>query len=102
MISVRFFGHGGFEVRGHALAAPSGSDIVCSAVSSAAVLTANTITEVLRAQALVSDENGLSLSLTQPCPEAENLIAGLELHLRGLAKQYPDNIRIIYGGNKNA
>ena len=35
----------GFEISGHSDYAEEGSDIVCAAVSSAALMTANTITE---------------------------------------------------------
>ena len=51
MITVRIFDKTGilygFEVTGHSGSAPSGEDIVCAAVSSAAYMTANTVTDIL-------------------------------------------------------
>ena len=57
MISIDFFAAQGaltgFSAHGHADTAPYGEDIVCAAVSSACLLTANTITEVLHLPAAV-------------------------------------------------
>ncbi len=51
MISIDFLAaqgaHTGFSAHGHADTAPYGEDIVCAPVSSACLLTANTITEVV-------------------------------------------------------
>ena len=62
MIEVRFFEDNhtltGFEISGHALFAEHGNDIVCSAVSSAAIMAANTITEVFGEKAEVKAEEG--------------------------------------------
>ena len=107
MIKVRFsVGDrqlNGFEISGHALFAESGKDIICAAVSSAAYMAANTVTEIIRADAKAQAEDGaMSLSLNQPDERAEAVLKGLELHLTELSKQYPQNIRIIYGGVRNA
>ena len=58
MISVEFFTTEsgeliGFQIRGHA-GGIQGQDIVCAAVSSAAYMTANTITEILHVDASVA------------------------------------------------
>ena len=63
MIRVDFFtakdgGLNGFQIKGHSGSAASGEDIVCAAVSSAAYLTANTITEILHADASVFVDDG--------------------------------------------
>ncbi len=107
MIKVRFnVGNNritGFEISGHAMYAESGSDIVCAAVSSAAYMAANTVTDVLHSDAEASAENGtMRLMLRSSDENAEKLLKGLELHLTELSKQYPQNIKIIYGGVKNA
>ena len=34
--------------------------------------------------------------------QTEAVLRGLELHLTELSKQYPLNIKVIYGGVKNA
>ncbi|MDO4494461.1 MAG: ribosomal-processing cysteine protease Prp [Clostridiaceae bacterium] len=107
MIKVRFsVGDrqlNGFEISGHALFAESGKDIVCAAVSSAAYMAANTVTEIIRADAKAQAEDGaMVLTLNEPNTQAETVLRGLELHLTELSKQYPQHIKIIYGGVKNA
>ena len=107
MIRVRFLvGNrqlAGFEIRGHADFADIGKDIVCASVSSAALMAANTITEIIGAKADANADNGAMLFMVdEPCERTETVLKGLELHLTELAKQYPENIKIIYGGVKNA
>jgi len=93
----------GFEISGHAMYAESGSDIVCASVSSAAFMAANTITDVICANADAAAEEGrMCVTLNQPNEQAQAVLKGLELHLTELSKQYPENIKIIYGGVKNA
>ena len=107
MIKVRFsVGNRqlkGFEISGHAMYAESGSDIVCASVSSAAYMAANTITDVIGADADAEAGDGtMSVTLNQPNEQAQAVLRGLELHLTELSKQYPQNIKLIYGGVKNA
>ena len=66
-------------------------------------MAANTVTEIIGAKADASADNGaMSLTVKEPCERTETVLKGLELHLTELSKQYPDNIKIIYGGVKNA
>ena len=107
MIKVRFsVGNRqlhGFEISGHAMFAESGKDVVCAAVSSAAYMAANTITDVIGADADAKAGDGaMSVTLNQANEQAQAVLRGLELHLTELSKQYPENIKIIYGGVKNA
>ena len=108
MICFRFFLSGnavtGFDASGHAGCGTEGNDIVCAAVSSAAYLAANTLTDVLSADADVKvDPNGrMTLALRSENEPAQQLLKGLERHIRMLSEQYPDRIKIIYGGYKNA
>ncbi len=93
----------GFEIRGHADFADIGEDIVCASVSSAAYMAVNTVTEIIGANADASADSGaMSLKIYESCERTETVLKGLELHLTELSKQYPDNIKIIYGGVKNA
>ena len=95
MIQVRFFENNtGFEIAGHALFAAHGSDIVCSAVSSAAIMAANTLTEVFGEKALVDVQDGLLVFKGTESKQTQGIIAGLRLHLEQLAEQYPQNITI--------
>ena len=66
-------------------------------------MAANTITDVICANADAAAEEGrMIVTLNQPNEQAQAVLRGLELHLTELSKQYPENIKIIYGGVKNA
>ena len=105
MTRVTFFSRGGsltgFELSGHSTADASdeAGRLVCSAVSSAAFLTANTLTEVVGAKAEIrQEESFLSLSLADRIPESQVTLRGFRLHMTELAGQYPNNIQLIFGG----
>ncbi|HOA34299.1 MAG: ribosomal-processing cysteine protease Prp [Clostridiales bacterium] len=83
----------GFSIKGHALYAEHGQDIVCAAVSSAAYMAANTVTEVFGAEADIKvDEGFFELKLKNPEKESCNVLKGLMLHINGLKEQYPTYI----------
>ena len=86
----------GFEIQGHAGYAEQGRDIVCAAVSSAAYLTANTLTEVCGCKAKIHEAEGkLSVIVSSKDEEtAQVALKGLRLHLDGLSAQYPTYIQI--------
>ncbi|MBP3697436.1 MAG: ribosomal-processing cysteine protease Prp [Clostridia bacterium] len=93
----------GFEISGHSMYAPEGQDIVCASVSSAALMAANTLTEIVGAPARAEAESGsMVFHLNETNEKTEAILRGLELHLTELSKQYPHNIKVIYGGVKNA
>lgn len=106
MTSVKFLVDGkgiyGFTLSGH-----SSSDcddelgkIVCSAVSSAAYMAANTVTDIIGDKAEASVEHGfMDFKVLNPSEQAYKVLSGLELHLKELSKQYSNNIK-IYGGAK--
>lgn len=86
----------GFELTGHA-GGVSGSDIVCAAVSSAAYMTANTITEVYKLPAQIQVDDGymalrLNVADANRCRE---LLEGFQLHLLELQKQYPKKLKVL-------
>ncbi len=87
----------GFKIKGHAGYAEQGSDIVCSAVSSAAYLVANTILEIMKidAEASVKEDGEMILDIPQEStPKTKEILLGLELHLNELREQYPQNVTI--------
>ncbi len=101
MTTVSFFKKNGkltgFEMQGHSTQSASDEDgrLVCSAVSSAAYMAANTLTEILGVQIDAQVQDGyFKLLLCSPNGEAENILAGFKLHLQSLAQQYPKNINI--------
>ncbi len=83
----------GFTVTGHAGAADKGQDIICAGVSSAVMLTINTITDFIGADADVDispDKEGYaSLSLSTPYSnEAVTMIKSFYAHLTILEEEY--------------
>jgi len=99
MIRVTFFETGdsltGFECKGHSMAAERGEDIVCAAVSSACLMTANTVTDILRLDADAAATDGfLRLTINASPASAQDILQGLRLHLIELAKEYPQNIKV--------
>lgn len=104
MVKITFFtaqgNIAGFLMKGHAGAGAYGSDPVCAAVSSAAYMAANTITDVIGIPCSVTVSGGyFRFQVSQNCmAECRTVLRGLELHMRQLAKQYPENLKIIYGG----
>ncbi len=106
MTSVKFLvdqkGIYGFCVSGHS--SKNCDDelgkIVCSAVSSAVYLVANTVTEVIGDLADVEVQDGLmNFTVKNPTNASYKLMDGLKLHLTELSKQYSNNIT-INGGAK--
>ena len=100
MIEVEFEKrHGfitGFEAKGHSMTAPKGEDILCAFVSSACLMAANTVTEVVKAKASAKAEDGyLKLSIKDDARPAQDILNGLLLHLTELQKDYPANINVI-------
>ncbi len=107
MIRFKFIRSGktniGFECAGHAGYAQAGQDIVCAAVSSAALLTANTITDFFNIPAKAEAKDGyMLLMLNEQSEQGTKVLDGLEAHIRSLAQAYPRSIKVIYGGNTNA
>lgn len=98
MISIVFFETEkyleGFEISGHSGAGDVGNDIVCSAVSSAAIMAANTLTEVVKLKADVKVEDGYLYFKVSEIQKAQDILRGLELHLNELRSQYPKNITV--------
>ena len=84
----------GFEISGHSGFSEQGSDIVCAAVSSAAYMTANTITDVQELDCIVTVNDGfMDLKLSKAEAQAAQVVLnGLLLHLDALSKEYADFI----------
>lgn len=107
MIRANFFTSGkdivGFEISGHSGSAEAGSDIICSAVSSAAYMAANTITEIVKCKAEADISDGyMSFYVRSDLSDAQQILEGLKLHLEALAADYPDNIKVTLRRCQNA
>ena len=89
----------GFCVTGHAGMADFGYDVCCASVSSAVMMTANTITEAFKIDADVEvDENEIRLSVKKADKNADKLIMGLLIHLYNLCDEFPGHIKLKVGG----
>lgn len=88
----------GFRIKGHSGYAENGSDIVCSAVSSAALMTANTITEIfnISAEAYAEDGDMLLRVFSKDAAICRDLFAGFKLHMLSLEEQYSEYITVNY------
>ena len=100
MIRVRFKTAGGlicgFTLSGHAGAGASGQDIVCAAVSSAAYMTANTVTEIIGATADIAVDDGyMDVTVTDRIPGCQDVLSGFRLHLQAMQEQYPTRIQLM-------
>lgn len=85
----------GFSLTGHAEAGPAGEDIVCAAVSSAAYMTANTVTDVLHVPAQIAVEEGhMELSVPGDPTVCQAILSGFRLHILALQDQYPAHIGV--------
>lgn len=98
MISAVFFGDlqglSGFRVSGHAGAGEFGHDLVCAAVTSAVMMTANTLTEILHEPAKVSVLENEVMLTGCGSDASHTVLAGLLLHLRALERDHPKNLRV--------
>ena len=87
---------GSFTIKGHSGSAESGQDIICAAVSSAAYMAVNTITEILGEDVEADVSDGyMKIKLCSGNQAATDILRGLELHVSELSKDYPDFIKII-------
>lgn len=100
MIKVEFFKAEsfltGFQAHGHSMSAPHGEDIICAFVSSACLMAANTVTEIIGIKADARADDGfLELKINGSAAAAQDILNGLKLHLSELQKDYPENINVI-------
>ena len=87
----------GFLISGHSGFAESGEDIICASISSAAYMTANTITEIFGVDADI-EESDAKMKLTVKKEHrhiTKDILLGLKLHLEGLEEQYPEFLETL-------
>lgn len=88
----------GFHISGHSEMDESGRDIVCAFVSSAAYMTANTITDIIHAQADAEADDGdmYVMVAKKDMLSCRDILAGLKLHLINTEEQYPNYLQVNY------
>ncbi len=101
MTSVKFLSKCGsiygFEIKGHSSSSCDDFDgkIVCAAVSSAAYMAANTITEIIGDECEIDVDDALMrVKVIDPAQNTIAVLNGLKLHLTELSKQYSKRIKI--------
>ncbi len=88
----------GFRITGHSGYSEQGSDIVCAAVSSAAYMTANTITDIkhIGCELNVDDGDMMLRIFQRDAAACRDILSGLKLHMTQLEEQYSDYINVNY------
>ena len=83
----------GFVIKGHSGYSEEGSDIICASVSSAAYMTANTLTEIAGVKADIEVDDGYLELMTKDSSEnARVILEGFRLHISTLAEDYSEYI----------
>ncbi len=88
----------GFSISGHSSVNCDDIEgkIVCSAVSSAAYMTANTVTEIIGDEIEAQVDDALMIiKVKKPSDKAIAVLEGFRLHIEQLSSQYDDRISII-------
>ncbi|MCL2088516.1 MAG: ribosomal-processing cysteine protease Prp [Oscillospiraceae bacterium] len=99
MIKIEFYQKGkeliGFTIRGHSGYAQRGQDIVCAGVSSATELVINTIINSFDKNTKIRmGENSVYFLLGKETKSACALLKSYYLHIKGIAEEYKDTVRI--------
>lgn len=102
MIIAEFFRNAnekllGFEITGHAGDAEFGEDIACASVSSATMLTVNTMTDVFKVNAKVSVlENDILLKVIEDDKNGsgEKVLLGFLTHLYLMSEEFPGKVMV--------
>lgn len=86
----------GFEISGHSGYQDEGSDIVCSAISTASQMAVVGINEVLKLDAFVEISNGyLKLKLKNYQNEsAQTVLKSMQITLQEIAKNYKNYVKM--------
>ena len=87
----------GFAIAGHDTPDNSGVSVLCAAVSSAAYLTANAVTEIGGVKPLVLETGDGLMTMRLSRNDAKTcalLLEGLRLHLEALAADHPSIITV--------
>lgn len=82
-------------IKGHALYAESGKDIVCAAVSSTVITTVNNILSLSKTIDYIEDKEGLDIIVTEIDDINQKLLNNMLSMLEELEKDYPKYIKIF-------
>ncbi|MBO4432245.1 MAG: ribosomal-processing cysteine protease Prp [Clostridia bacterium] len=97
MTTAEFWNYG-FRISGHSTenARDDEGRKLCAAVSSAAYMAANTVTEIIGDKAEIKVSDGEMFFETEnPSDKTAAVIKGLKLHLTELSKEYGKQLKVI-------
>ncbi len=101
MTKIRFFESDGkftgYEISGHSTSSAQDIDgkIVCSAVSSAAYMAANTLSEIVGAELEAEVSDGyMCIKLKSLVEQSQITLKGFYLHASELAKNYRNYVKV--------
>ncbi len=101
MTKIRFFESdgllSGYEISGHSTSSAQDIDgkIVCSAVSSAAYMAANTLSEIIGAELETEVSDGyMCIKLKSLVEQSQVTLKGFYLHASELAKDYRNYVKV--------
>ncbi|MBQ1928145.1 MAG: ribosomal-processing cysteine protease Prp [Acutalibacteraceae bacterium] len=100
MINVVFYlkndNLSGFELSGHATVNEYDENgrLVCAYVSSSAIMTANTVSEIICDKADIQCDDGYLKMICQDLSRCEDILQGFRLHITETQKEYPEIIKI--------
>ncbi len=99
MTKVKFFadskGLYGFEISGHSTDSSDDTEgkLVCSAISSAAYMAANTVSEIIGDTVLADVSDGfMRITVQNISDSSRKVLSGFKLHISELSKQYKGRI----------
>jgi uncharacterized protein YsxB (DUF464 family) len=101
MTIVSLFGNQnsiGFVLEGHSTECAEDIEgkLVCSAVSSAAYMAANTVSEIVGDKCKAEVRDGyMRFEVINPSEKSQAVLEGFKLHITELSKQYGNRIKII-------
>ena len=102
MTEIKFFADGntvnGFTISGHSSfdCDDTQGKLICSAISSAAYMTANTVTEIIGDKAKAEVRDGfMKVNVKNPSEKTVAVLLGFKLHIEQLSLQYKDRISIL-------
>lgn len=101
MTEIKFYGKKGlitgYEISGHSTVSKhdTAGKIVCSAVSSAAYMAANTLSEIIGAEMEAEVSDGyMSITVKSKISESQVILIGFLLHARELATDYRNYVKV--------
>ena len=87
----------GYRIIGHSTAGAEDQEgcLCCAAVTSAAYMAANTLSEILHLPLHTEVEDGfMEVRISEPAERGQAVLEGFAFHIRELIRQYPGRVRM--------